>query len=400
MRLQRFVPSVAISSAVVLAAVACAPPPAPHADAATSLLEVPQEVVAADVGAEYPFDGPIALASSIVYTRTGNPDGHATVPAAAREENVANPDHVVGDGTPESCTPAALAAAVRGGGVTVFDCGTSPLTITLDRTLFTCNTHNCAHPWQGGIPVTKMVLDGGGSITLSGNGQYGIFYANACEEEFGWLSSHCNQETTPLIVFQNITLTRGNATSGPAGFDGVGGGGGGGAIAMRGGQFKAVNVTFADNRCIAQHSDAGGGAVRLTLSATTNYIVNSTFDNNRSANGGAISGLHASIQVLNSMITNNSATGTEASSGLGGNGGGIYGDGNTFAYLVDGTEISGNYADEGGPGIFYVSNNRTGTLTIRDSQIVDNTGEDFHTAPYRDIFFLGASMSITGSTVE
>ncbi len=195
-------------------------------------------------------------------------------------------------------------------------------------------------------------------------------------------------------------MTRGNATAGPAGFDGVGGGGGGGAIAMRGGQFKAVNVVFTDNRCVAQHSDAGGGAVRLTLSATTNYIVNSTFDNNRCANGGAISGLHASIQVLNSVVSNNRATGTGASSGLGGNGGGIYGDGNTYAYVVDGTEISANYADEGGPGIFYVSNDRSGTLTIRNSQIVDNTGEEFFTAPYRDIFFLGKTMSVTGSTVE
>ena len=245
-----------------------------------------------------------------------------------------------------------------------------------------------------------MVLDGGGLVTLDGNDQRGIFYANACEEEFGWLSSNCNNQTTPLIVFQNITLTGGNAASGPSGFDGVGGGGGGGAIAMRGGQFKAVNVSFKNNRCIAQHSDAGGGAVRLTLSATTSYVVNSTFDNNRCANGGAISGLHASIQVLNSMITNNRAPGTGASSGLGGNGDGMYGDGNTYQYLVDGTVISGNYADEGGPGIFHVSNDRTGTLTVRDSQIINNTGENFYTSPYRDIFYLGRSMTITGSTVE
>lgn len=91
---------------------------------------------------------------------------------------------------------------------------------------------------------------------------------------------------------------------------------------------------------------------------------------------------------------------TGASSGLGGNGGGIYGDGNTYQYLVDGTFISGNYADEGGPGIFYVSNDRTGTLTIRDSQIINTTGENFYTSPYRDIFYLGRSMTITGSTVE
>lgn len=398
MQRRRIVPSVAVLGAVAFLVAACAAPPDP--DASPRVSGAPQQIVLADAGAEYPFDSPVALASSIVYTLTGNPDGHATVPAAAREENASNPDHVVGTGTPASCTPAALAAALRGGGITVFDCGPSPVTITLDRTLYTCNTHNCSHPWEGGVPVQKMVLDGGGLVTLSGNDQRGIFYANACEEAFGWLSSNCNNQTTPLIVFQNITLIDGNATSAPPNRDGVGGGGGGGAIAMRGGQFKAVNVSFKNNRCIAQHSDAGGGAVRLTLSQATNYIVNSTFDNNRCANGGAISGLHASIQVLNSMITDNRATGTGASSGLGGNGGGIYGDGNTFHYLVDGTVISGNYADEGGPGIFYVSNDRTGTLTIRNSQIINNTGQNFYTSPYRDIFYLGRTMTITGSTVE
>lgn len=169
---------------------------------------------------------------------------------------------------------------------------------------------------------------------------------------------------------------------------------------MRGGQFKAVNVTFADNRCMTLASDGGGGAVRLTGQSATSYIVNSTFTGNKCANGGAISGLGASIQVLNSLITNNTATGTGASSGQGGNGGGIYGDGNTYSYVVDGTVISGNVASEGGPGIFYVSNDLTGTLTIRNSQIIDNSGEKFFTAPYRDIFYKGGGFTVKGSTVQ
>ncbi|NTV40616.1 MAG: hypothetical protein HGA51_11770 [Demequinaceae bacterium] len=274
------------------------------------------------------------------------------------------------------------------------------MTITLDRTLVACNTTTCAHPWQGGVPITKTVIDGGGLITLSGNDQRGIFYANTCEESFGWLTARCDLQTTPLVVFQNITLKNGNATTGPAGYEGVGGGGGGGAIAMRGGQFKAVNVTFTNNKCMTLASDGGGGAVRLTGQTATSYIVNSTFTGNSCANGGAISGLGASIQVLNTLLTSNTATGTGASSGQGGNGGAIYGDGNTYAFLVDGTVISGNYADEGGPGIFYVSNDRTGTLTIRNSQIIDNTGENFYTTPYRDIFYLGGGLTVTGSTVQ
>ena len=360
-----------------------------------------QDPVGADPGAAYPFPGPIALASSIVYYPTaGNPAGTATVSAAAAAEDVSQPDHVVGTGTPESCTVDALALAVRAGGVTTFNCGPNAVTITLDRTLVTCNTTTCAHPWQGGTAVTKAVIDGGGLVTLSGNDQQGIFYANTCEESFGWLSARCDLQTTPLVVFQNIALRDGNATNGPAGYSGVGGGGGGGAIAMRGGQFKAVNVTFTSNTCMTLSSDGGGGAVRLTGQTATSYIVASTFTDNSCANGGAISGLGASVQVLNSLLTHNTATGTGASSGQGGNGGAIYGDGNTYAYVVDGTVISNNFADEGGPGVFYVSNDRTGTLTIRNSQIIDNSGENFFTAPYRDIFYLGGGLTVSGSTVQ
>ena len=389
----------ALALAAALAVSACASPP--HDDLQQPSVASLQAPVYADPGAAYPFPSPIALASSIVYYRSaGNPDGTATIPAAAAEEDVSNPDHVVGDGTPESCTGDALAAAVRGGGVTTFNCGPRPITITLARTLVTCNTTTCKHPWQGGRTVSKVVIDGGGLVTLSGNDEHGIFYANTCEESFGWLSDRCDLQTTPLVVFQNIELKGGNATVDPAGYAGVGGGGGGGAIAMRGGQFKAVNVTFADNRCMTLASDGGGGAVRLTGQSATSYIVNSTFTGNKCANGGAISGLGASIQVLNSLITNNTATGTGASSGQGGNGGGIYGDGNTYSYVVDGTVISGNVASEGGPGIFFVSNDLTGTLTIRNSQIIDNSGEKFFTAPYRDIFYKGGGFTVTGSTVQ
>jgi predicted outer membrane repeat protein len=389
-----------LATVVILAAVSCATPPKIDDGPPPSGLRN-QPAIAADAGAGYPFPSPTALASSIVYyASAGNSDGTSPVPSQGAAEDVSTPTHVIGTGTPESCTVDALASAVRGGGVITFDCGPLPTTITLDRTLVACNTTTCAHPWQGGTPVAKVVIDGGGLVTLSGNDQRGIFYSNTCEEEFGWLTDRCDLQTTPLVVFQNIALEHGNATTGPAGYDGVGGGGGGGAIAMRGGQFKAVNVTFAHNRCMERDSDGGGGAVRLVGQQATAYLVSSTFESNQCANGGAISGLGTSIRVINSLVTNNTATGTGASSGQGGNGGGMYGDGNSFHFGVEGTIIAGNFADEGGPGVFFVSNDRTGTLTITDSQIIDNTGENFHTSPYRDIFYLGGGFTVAGSTVQ
>ena len=55
-------------------------------------------------------------------------------------------------------------------------------------------------------------------------------------------------------------------------------------------------------------------------------------------------------------------------------------------------------AREGGGGIFFVSNDRTGTLTIDGSRLTDNPSDGFETIP--GIFFLGASRTITDSVVR
>ena len=60
--------------------------------------------------------------------------------------------------------------------------------------------------------------------------------------------------------------------------------------------------------------------------------------------------------------------------------------------------IGDNHAREGGGAIFFVSNDRTGTLTIDGSQITDNPSDGFETLP--GIFFLGASRTITDSVVR
>jgi len=308
---------------------------------------------------------------------------------------------IVGTGTPGSCTSSALALAVRSGGDITFDCGPDPVTIVVSQTLYTCNTTTCQHGWEGAEPVDHMTLDGGGTVTLSGGGVRGIFYANSCEEAFGWLSSRCDLETRPHITFRDISFTAGNAQGAPAGFTGVGGGEGGGAIAMRGGRLTLSRVSFIDNVCIQQQSDGGGGAVRVVGQVTTARIFSSVFQGNQCANGGAISSLHASVRVVDSHILANTATGIGASSGNGGNGGGIYFDGTNESVLVQGTTITGNAAPEGGSGIFYVSNDHSGTLTIEGSTITSNTGETFWTDPYHDIYYLGfGPIRVSTSTID
>ena len=83
----------------------------------------------------------------------------------------------------------------------------------------------------------------------------------------------------------------------------------------------------------------------------------------------------------------------------GGNGGAIYNDGNEMTLRVEGTRIEGNRSnDEGGSAIFFVSNNRSGSVHIVDSVIRNNIGDGFETHP--SIFFLGDEITFTDSTVE
>ena len=306
---------------------------------------------------------------------------------------------IVGTGTAASCTSAALAAAVRRGGNVAFSCGSAPVTIVVDQTLVTCNTDTCRHPWQGGTPVNQLTVDGGGLVTLSGGGVRGIYYANACEESFGWLTSACQHDSRPSVTFRNITFADGNAQGPPPGLADVGGGG---AIAMRAGTLTVDDVVFRNNRTVTAHSDWGGGAVRVMGQDTPATFVRTTFTGNRGANGGALSSLHAPMIITDSVFTSNTATGSGASSGNGGNGGAVYFDGTWQSVVVRGATMTGNVAPEGGPGVFYVSNSRTGTLTIERSTITGNSGQRFWTAPYRSLFYLGTGPLpvIRGSVIE
>jgi len=309
---------------------------------------------------------------------------------------------VVGKGTAKSCTAAALHKAVRTGGTITFNCGAAPVTIKLTQTLRTCNTHNCKHGWQGGKALTKVTIDGGNKVTLDGQGKNGIFYANSCEPTFGWLTDRCDKQKTLHVTFKNITLKNGNATKGPKGKESVGGGGGGGAIAMRGNRLTVSNVTFTNNKCMKAHSDAGGGAIRVVGMTSTATIKNSTFKGNKCASGGAISSLGAPMKIIGSTITSNTATGSGASSGKGGNGGGVYFDGGSQNVTIENTTITKNKAGKkaGGSGVFYVSNNRGGTLTIKKSTIKGNTGESFWTGKRHDLFYLGKKLVVSGSKID
>jgi hypothetical protein len=237
---------------------------------------------------------------------------------------------------------------------------------------------------------SEVVLDGGGKVTLSGGGARRILYMDTCDPAQVWTTSHCQDQATPTLTIQNMTFRDGNSTGQQ--YDG----GGGGAIFDRGGQLRVINSIFTGNRCDSTGPDLGGAAIRA-LSQYQNrpvYVSYSTFRGGVCSNGGALSSIGVSWTVLNSLMTGNQAIGAGANPARpgtpgGGSGGAIYNDGDTYHLTVEGTIIAGNHAREGGGAIFYVSNDRTGTLLIKKSTLRDNPNGGFFTAGYPGIFFLG-----------
>ncbi len=70
-------------------------------------------------------------------------------------------------------------------------------------------------------------------------------------------------------------------------------------------------------------------------------------------------------------------------------GGAISNDGDTFTLRVAGTVIEDNHANEGEGAIFFVSNDRTGTLRLEGSTLRRNPNDGFQTAGFAGIFYLG-----------
>ena len=312
---------------------------------------------------------------------------HVAVPPAGQAVDTSNPTRWVGSGTPASCTSAAVVRAVKLGGIIRFRCGPDPVTIVMKRTAKVVNTSK------------KVVLDGEGMVTLSGDGKRRILYQNTCDPDQIWTTDHCQDQATPKLVVQHLRFVRGNSTGQT--YEG----GGGGAIFVRGGQLKIVDTVFDRNRCDRHGPDVGGAAVRA-LSQFHNrpvYVVGSTFRRGVCSNGAGLSSIGVSWSVYNSTFTDNRAVGTGANPPRrgtrgGGSGAAIYNDGNKFRLLVAGTTMTGNHANEGGGAIFYVSNDRSGTLAIRWSTLEENPSDRFETLP--GIYFLGKSRSVKHSIVR
>jgi hypothetical protein len=309
------------------------------------------------------------------------------VPRKARAVGTAHPDRWIGTGTPRSCTSRAVVRAVAKGGVIRFRCGPDPVRIEMKQTAKVVNTSR------------RVVLDGRGLVTLGGGGRHRILYQNTCDQRQRWTTSHCDDQATPQLVVQNLTFADGDATGATED------GGGGGAIFARGGRLKIVGSTFIRNRCDASGPDLGGGAVRALSQyhGLPVYVVGSRFARGVCSNGAALSSIGVSWSIFNSAFIGNRAIGrganpTRPGTAGGGSGGAVYADGNRFRVLIAGTRMTGNSAREGGGAIFFVSNDRSGSLEIRASDLRANPSARFETDP--GIFFLGRRQTVLRSVVR
>jgi hypothetical protein len=321
-----------------------------------------------------------ALIGALTVGQPAMPAAAAPVPPAGRAFDTRHPNHVIGNGSPTSCTSAAVVRDVAAGGIIIFNCGPKPVTIVMSRTASVIKTRRL------------VVLDGGGRVTLSGDGKRRILYSDTCAGT--WSTDDCVNQPYPQIVVQNITFKDG--------YDGAhqatctaniprcwyGGVSGGGAIYAEGGQFRAVNSQFLDNRCYASGPDLGGGAIRAVAQYENRpvYITDDSFRGGRCSNGGALSSISVQWDVLNSEFTNNKAIGwgaNPASRGTpgGGSGGAIYLDGRNDNVLIAGTVMDNNSAREGGGAVFDVVDSGWGALTFNASHLHNDISGEFQTFP-------------------
>jgi hypothetical protein len=309
--------------------------------------------------------------------------------------DTSSPDHVVGTGSPESCTSQALALAAEQGGIVTFDCGPATHTIVLER---------CIE-----LPTdVDTVVDGGGKIEIDGNGEYRHFTFDSP----GW------QTNETSFTLQRVVLRNGLAPLGEY-FPPVEGNpecaygykeGSGGAIYMRDGVLNIIDSQFYDNRAAMIGPDVGGGAVYAQGVFGVN-ISGSVFRGNRAANGGAVGMLFANPTILNSIFEDNTAEGFgmntaghtgcpefghEEQGGAGGLAGAVYFDGmnfDDFVYTICGSVFRNNRANELAGALF-----RTPNSAVRD-MLIDRSVFDGNTAQAGAVSFIKQNdLIVRGST--
>jgi hypothetical protein len=247
------------------------------------------------------------------------------------------------------CTQAGIQQALDQGGQIAFDCGPDPLTIPIDSQLNLST--------QG-----DTVLDGGGLVTLDGQGKSRILFK-------GW---HDPAKIASITVtLQNIRLINGKA---PSGADTGAISGGAVQVGYPGTRLHVIDSTFENNTTTdINTTDNQGGAI-FVHNAYETVIVGSVFRDNMAGNGGAIGAIASGMLLINSRFENNHAADLSAGGIVRGYGGALHLDGvtNSFnpnsnkTFQVCGSWFEGNTAVRGGGATSSVVSDGLGTLASFD----------------------------------
>lgn len=266
----------------------------------------------------------------------------------------------IGNGTPGSCTEAALTTALAGGGSVYFNCGSTPVTITLTREK---------------VVAANTTIDGSTNgkplVTLSGGGTNRILKTN---------------DSGIQLTVKNLTFA-----------DGLTSDSGGAIYSGYRGRLAVINSKFNNNISSKAGQFDGGGAI-FSKSESTVIVDRSTFTGNTAANGGAINSLLSNLSVTNSTFTGNKSVVT----GSGGGGGAIYYDGangDNGKITIRGNTFINNTAILQGGAIFSQLYNRiTSTIdknTFSGNSVTGTGNQGFGGA----IFNSGGTLSgLTGFT--
>jgi hypothetical protein len=207
---------------------------------------------------------------------------------------------VVGNGTPGSCTEAALNGALAGGGLVTFNCGAGPVTIPI-----TAQKRLTASTEINGGSATLVTLDAGPASPRT---------------------RHFVTNDNVSLTVRNLTLTNGRcllASQGnpPDPLEPAMGYGG----SIRSGINSPLTVTdsrFINNSCENTGADFGGGAIRQRRGPLV--VQRTLFQGNRAANAGAISASDAVVTIEDSSFVSNTTNAFVG--GFSGVGGGFYND--------------------------------------------------------------------------
>ena len=192
---------------------------------------------------------------------------------------------------------------------------------------------------------------------------------------------------------RDLRLTRGNsagvlATTRPAA----------GALWTRGGSLRVIDST--STTTTAPRPARTSQAVRSTRSASApSTIVGSVVREQRRVERRRDRRALADLSITDSVIADNDATGTGGNPGHGGNGGGVYSDGNDQVQSLCGVTLSGNSANAFGGGYFRVSNNGVGPMQIDETSVLSNTTPNVAPAMAGGMYLQGVQIEMRDSTV-